>query len=253
MKKIITILLLTISACSYSQPTEWVLHNDSLFIKRGSDSVYYSQYMFFDFITQLKASIVSAQTALNLKANLASPTFTGTVAGITAAMVGLPNVTNESKATMFSSPTFTGTATLPASTSLTTPVIGAATGTSLAATGAITSSGGGIGYTSGNGGTVTQITSKSTGVTLNKLAGDITMINSALAAATIVSFTLTNSTIAATDIIHVQHNATGTFGAYTITGRSASGSAVISVRNNTAGSLSEAIVIKFLIVKSVTN
>lgn len=51
----------------------------------------------------------ATQTALNLKANLASPTFTGTVGGITASMVGLGNVTNESKATMFTSPTFTGT------------------------------------------------------------------------------------------------------------------------------------------------
>lgn len=34
------------------------------------------------------------QTALNLKANLASPTFTGTVGGITKAMVGLGNVDN---------------------------------------------------------------------------------------------------------------------------------------------------------------
>lgn len=49
------------------------------------------------------------QTALNLKANLASPTFTGTVSGVTAAMVGLGNVTNESKATMFTNSTFTGT------------------------------------------------------------------------------------------------------------------------------------------------
>lgn len=45
--------------------------------------------------------------------------------------LALDNVTNESKATMFTSPTFTGTVTLPASTSLTTPVLGAATGTSL--------------------------------------------------------------------------------------------------------------------------
>lgn len=43
------------------------------------------------------------------KAPLASPTFTGTVSGITASMVGLGNVTNESKATMFTNPTFTGT------------------------------------------------------------------------------------------------------------------------------------------------
>lgn len=48
------------------------------------------------------------QTQLNLKAPLASPTFTGTVSGVTAAMVGLGNVTNESKATMFTAPTFTG-------------------------------------------------------------------------------------------------------------------------------------------------
>jgi hypothetical protein len=39
-----------------------------------------------------------------------SPTFTGTVSGVTATHVGLGNVTNESKATMFSSPAFTGNA-----------------------------------------------------------------------------------------------------------------------------------------------
>jgi hypothetical protein len=37
------------------------------------------------------------------------PTFTGTVSGVTATHVGLDNVTNESKATMFTDPTFTGT------------------------------------------------------------------------------------------------------------------------------------------------
>ena len=38
------------------------------------------------------------QTALNLKANLASPTFTGTVGGITKTMVGLGNVDNTADA-----------------------------------------------------------------------------------------------------------------------------------------------------------
>ena len=42
-----------------------------------------------------------------------SPAFTGTVSGVTATHVGLGNVTNESKATMFASPTFTGTVTAP--------------------------------------------------------------------------------------------------------------------------------------------
>jgi hypothetical protein len=52
-----------------------------------------------------------ATTVTNLiseKAPINSPTFTGTVSGVTATMVGLGNVTNESKATMFTSPTFTG-------------------------------------------------------------------------------------------------------------------------------------------------
>ncbi len=41
---------------------------------------------------------------------------TTTATGITASMVGLGNVTNESKATMFASPTFTGTVTTPTGT-----------------------------------------------------------------------------------------------------------------------------------------
>jgi hypothetical protein len=51
---------------------------------------------------------------LSSKAPIDSPQFTGTVYGITAGMVGLGNVTNESKATMFTSPTFTGIARVPA-------------------------------------------------------------------------------------------------------------------------------------------
>jgi hypothetical protein len=42
-----------------------------------------------------------------------SPTFTGTVSGVTATHVGLGNVTNESKATMFTSAALTGTPTAP--------------------------------------------------------------------------------------------------------------------------------------------
>jgi hypothetical protein len=45
----------------------------------------------------LTAPVSSAtQTALNLKANLASPTFTGTVGGLTKAMVYLSSVDNTS-------------------------------------------------------------------------------------------------------------------------------------------------------------
>ena len=143
--------------------------------------------------------------------------------------------------------------TIKASVSLTTPVIGVATGTSLAATGVITSSGtAGIGYATGAGGAVTQATSKATGVTLNKITGAITMNAAALAAATIVSFTLTNSTIAATDTVICEHQSGGTSAAYAINAFPAAGSAVISVRNNTAASLSEAIVVRFTVIKTVS-
>lgn len=111
----------------------------------------------------------------------------------------------------------------------------------------------GIGYATGAGGTVTQATNKSTGVTLNKACGEITMDGAALAAATIVSFTLTNSAIANTDVLVLNHSATGTFGAYTLNAACGSGSATITVRNNTAGSLSEAIKIRFAVIKGVTS
>jgi hypothetical protein len=125
---------------------------------------------------------------------------------------------------------------------------------SSAATGTITSSGAtaGIGYATGAGGTVTQATSKSTGVTLNKECGEITLNGAALASATVVSFVLTNSGIAAGDNLILNHVATGTFGGYSLNGRCAAGSATIDVRNLTAGSLSEAIVIRFTVIKGVT-
>ena len=87
-----------------------------------------------------------------------------------------------------------------------TPVIGAATGTSLAVTGAVTSSGtAGVGYATGAGGTVTQGTSRTTGVTLNKTAGAITLF-SAAGTTTAATFTVTNSTVAATDVIILNQN-----------------------------------------------
>jgi hypothetical protein len=110
-----------------------------------------------------------------------------------------------------------------------------------------------LGYSSAAQGTVTQLTDKSTGVTLNKSAGRITMNNAALAGATAVSFTLTNSTISTNDtiIVCVSSNTTGsTAGAYTTyVSYLAAGSALITLRNLTAAtSYSEAVVINFSII-----
>ena len=109
------------------------------------------------------------------------------------------------------------------------------------------------GYVAGEGGTVTQATSKSTGVTLSKKCGQITMNAAALAADTTVSFTLTNTEVVATDIIILNHVSGGTAGSYLLNAQAGSGSASINVRNITGGSLSEAIVIGFAIIKAVVS
>jgi hypothetical protein len=106
-----------------------------------------------------------------------------------------------------------------------------------------------FGYASGTG-TQTQQTNKATGVTLNSPSGQITMNGAALAADTTVSFTLTNSSITANDLLILNHISAGTAGSYLLNAQAAAGSASINVRNITAGSLSEAIVIGFAVIKT---
>ena len=126
-----------------------------------------------------------------------------------------------------------------------TPV-GATTPSSVAATTMYASTE--FGYASGAQGTVTQATSKSTGVTLNKSAGQITMDAASLATATNVTFTLTNSTISAKDVLLLTVT-NGTSGAYNCWVSSmAAGSATITLRNISGGSLSEAVVLNFAII-----
>lgn len=110
-----------------------------------------------------------------------------------------------------------------------------------------------FGYSAGAGGTVAQSGNKSTAVTLNKLTGEITMVNAALAAGAIATFVLNNSTVAAGDQLVTSHHSGGTVGPYLINGRvTGPGAASIAVRNTSAASLSEAVVIKFSVIKAVT-
>lgn len=128
-----------------------------------------------------------------------------------------------------------------------TPGAGEVTNTMLA-------SSGGIGYVTGTGGTVTQAASKSTGVTLSKPTGAITMNNAALADATNVSFTVTNTLVDSTDTIIAHHASAGTAGAYQVSVNNVTTDAFnITVRNVSGGSLSEAIVIRFTLIKSVSS
>lgn len=107
----------------------------------------------------------------------------------------------------------------------------------------------GIGYDAGSGGAVAQATDKATGVTLNKPSGAITMQAAALNAGVIVSFVLTNDKIEAGDQLNVTHQSGGTLGSYMLNSRCAAGSATIDVRNATAGNLSEALVLRFNLIK----
>ena len=288
-------------------------------------------------------------------------TFSGTVSGLTKATVGLSNVTNESKDTMFTNPTFTGIVTIPSTTSIGTisstelgyidgvtssiqtqldSKVAKVTSTDNAIvrfngiTGAVQDSGvviddnndiyfpssvarrnitfrridtvgdigsiafnienntrasiianrhtvggqladlvfnvgvnttvmdssgnlllksgtGALGYGTGSGGTVTQLTSKSTAVTLNKPSGRIVMHNAALAAGATVAFTVNNSLITSTDMVYCQ----------ALTGASIyrvevynvySGGCSISVKNEAGTSLSDALGLVFCVIKGAT-
>jgi hypothetical protein len=109
-----------------------------------------------------------------------------------------------------------------------------------------------VGYSTGTGGAVAQITSKATGVTLNKRCGQITMNNASLSAAAEVSFTLTNSVLAATDVVMICIGSGATAGAYNVQCDAvAAGSCRISIGNMSSGALGEAIVLNFVVIKGV--
>jgi predicted ThiF/HesA family dinucleotide-utilizing enzyme len=107
-----------------------------------------------------------------------------------------------------------------------------------------------LGYTASAQGTVTQATSKSTAVTLNKSAGQITMNNASLATATNATFSLNNSLISANDaVILTIAGGQTTPGSYNVFANSLSaGTVSITLRNISGGTLSEAIVINFAII-----
>ena len=109
-----------------------------------------------------------------------------------------------------------------------------------------------IGYNTGAGGTITQgAGAKTNSVTLNRPTGIIVTDSAALATATAVTFNLSNSVIEATDIVVVSHISGGTLGSYNFAVAPAAGNANITIRNITAGSLSEALTLRFIVIKSV--
>jgi hypothetical protein len=188
--------------------------------------------------------------ALGTPTALVGTNITGTAAGLTAGNVttnanltgaitsvgnatSLGSFTSANLASALTDETGTGANVFANTPTLVTPNIGAATGTSLAVTGSLRSSGtAGVGYSTGAGGVVIQGTSRTTGVTINKITGQITLFSAAGTTAA-TTFTVTNSTVNTTDaIILTQHTGTDlydlmvtktTLGSFDITFRTTGG------------------------------
>jgi hypothetical protein len=112
----------------------------------------------------------------------------------------------------------------------------------------------GIGYAS-VAGTVTQATSKSTSVTINTITGNITTNNASLGSNQGVDFQVNCSALQGTDVVIANlisgYGAATNFSNYTVTvGAIAQGNFRVTVYNNTGGSLSDALVIRYAIIRS---
>lgn len=116
-------------------------------------------------------------------------------------------------------------------------------------TSAVVNGSGGLGYATGSGGTVTQITSRTTGVTLDKTNGAITLV-SAAGTTSWQTFTVTNSTVAATDTVIVSQKSGTDLNMIHVTAVAA-GSFNISFAT-TGGTTTEQPVFNFAVIKAVT-
>jgi len=146
-------------------------------------------------------------------------------------------------------PTLSSTSTLTNKT-LTSPVLNTATGSSLTMTGAITTTSVlGIGYATGAGAAGVQGTSRTTTVVANGASGSITLF-SAAGSATPFSFTVTNSSVAATDTIIIsQKSGTDKYTTQVVTAVGA-GSFQLTLAN-ASGTTTETPVFNFAVIKAV--
>lgn len=111
-----------------------------------------------------------------------------------------------------------------------------------------TSDTGGVGYGTGAGGAVTQSSSRTTGVTLNKVTGAITLV-SAAGSATPATFTVTNSTVVATDVVVVSQKS-GT-DKYDLKVTAVGAGSFDITFNTTGGTTTEQPVFNFAVIKAV--
>lgn len=133
-------------------------------------------------------------------------------------------------------------------------VTGTATYSTLTATNSLATGSIGFATIAGTGGSNTQITSRNTGVTINKPCGTITLFSSAILSQASNTFTLTNSYITSTDFVLVNHVTGQTPGAYTIATDPNAGGVNITMRNVSGGTLTAgAPILQFVVIKSTNS
>jgi hypothetical protein len=195
-------------------------------------------------ITNTGVTRLNAGTGISLSGSNGNVTVSTTTTGGTVTSVGV----SSSTLTVSNSPvTTTGTITVDLPTTI--ALSGNITAGNLISYGSIKSNNtGGVGYATGAGGTVTQITSRTTGVTINKISGSITLVSAAGTSA-YTTFTVTNSTVAATDVIIVnQKSGTDKYEAWI--SNVAAGSFNITFAD-TSGTTTEQPVFNFAVIKAV--
>ena len=113
-----------------------------------------------------------------------------------------------------------------------------------------------IGYATGAGSTVTQITNRATGVTINALCGTITTDPTSLAAEASAIFVVTNSQVAIGDVVVVSMRS-GSVALNTqvqVSAVAAGSFSITVINNNVAAGTAEtgAIIINFAVLKAVS-
>ena len=113
------------------------------------------------------------------------------------------------------------------------------------------SAGKAIGYVSG--GAVTQGTSKATGVTLNNACGQITTHDASLAGGAEVSFTVTNSEVAATDVVIISLQSGASTGTYIVSISAVAAGSFNVTLSNVGSTAGEALVLNYAVIKSAAS
>lgn len=109
----------------------------------------------------------------------------------------------------------------------------------------------GIGYSTGAGGAVTQITNAATAVTLNTVCGQITTVALTTAAAAEEAFVVNNSTVDANDVVAVSTTYAGAGKPIVFVTNMGAGVFTVNISNVDAAALNAVLVVNFAVIKSV--